>query len=166
MSVPSNHPDDIKAFVVTTLEKFNTKINEDIETKVIIPVGNLVTKVKEINRKVTELESSVSKKDQTEPKPTSDDPAVAAFSYDSIVDASVNFIPTHVEESMRFVVSILQMIDGKKEPTPKDIFDFIIQSYGKVSGPRLIASFTNVVRDSKRKKLKDAWDEVVKLATP
>jgi hypothetical protein len=152
--------ESVKSIVVSMLKGFNAKINEGIENNVIAPVTKVINDIKEIKKRMADIEAKHSVPQDPAPKQDNPEPVI---SFDNLIDASINVIPTHVEETMRFVLFALQLVDGKKDMVPKDVVESIIEEYGENGGKRLSASLASALKDSKRKKIKESWDGIMSV---
>ena len=133
---------ETKKYVKIMIGKLGKKINHELNEKVFDPMDKLIAKVNSIQ--------------STDGNATS-----RSGNLESIMDPSINMLPTHLKSTVQFTVMVLMMVDRKKES--KVIASKILNDYGNVAGREMLDALEKAIASTKKAKLKSVCKEVRKI---
>ena len=154
--------DDVRAYINDQLKRVNKGLSEVLNKNIVVPMTEAIEKINILSKDVESLKSSfadiVAKPDRSPDPParSADQPGFAS------VDDAINLLPTHIEESMNFVLLVVSLIEGKRKYTPDEMAERIANDYGKVMGKHFVTILASAIKDSRKQALKTACDEILK----
>ena len=157
--------DGLKAYLSDQLKRINKGMSELITTNIVSPMTEAIEKIAVLIADVDGLKASVAditaKMDRPPVSPADatrglDQPGFAG------IDDAINLLPTHIEESMNFVLLMVSMVDGKRKYTPDEMAERIRNDYGVIMGKHFVTILVSAMKDSRKQSLKTACDEILK----
>ena len=154
--------DELKAFISDQIKRFNKSFSQLLNDNIVAPMTEAIEKVGMLMTDVDALKTYVANTEKMD-RPESpidgsraDQPGLAG------IDDAITLLPTHIEESMNFVLLMVTMVDGKRKYTADEMAERIRNDYGIVMGKHLVSALASAMKESRKQGLKMACESILK----
>lgn len=152
---------ELKSYVKGLVKAMNDELNSLINKNII---GPITSKIDDIDEKISNLEKRVAKVERRE----GNREKTASIDKDKGLEAilseeAINLVPVHVSETMKFVLLVTSLVEGRKDYANEDVKERLINDYGEEMALSMIRQLEEALGGTRRKNLKSACKGVKKL---